>query len=59
MYSPKIREDLIPILFKLARRKKRPMTKLVDQILRNQLKERGWLDELQSEGDVKHHFREI
>ena len=59
MYSPKIREDLIPILFKLARRKKRPMTKLVDQIIRSQLKERGWLDVLQSEGDLKHHFREI
>ena len=42
MYSPKIREDLIPILFKLARKKKRPMTRLVDQIIRNQLKERGW-----------------
>lgn len=59
MYSPRIREDLIPILFKLARTKERPMTKLVDEILRNQLKERGWLDELQSEGDVKDHFREI
>ncbi len=59
MYSPKIREDLIPILFKLAIRKKRPMTKLVDEILRKELKERGWLDERQSEGDLKHHFREI
>ena len=59
MYSSKIREDLIPILFKLAIRKKRPMTKLVDEILRKELKKRRWLDELQSQGNVKHHFREI
>lgn len=34
MYSPKIAEDLIPILYRLARRKKKPMTAVVDEILR-------------------------
>ena len=29
MYSPKIREDLIPRLWRLAQRRRMPMTKLV------------------------------
>lgn len=39
MYSPKIKEDLIPLLYKLAREKKKPMTKVVDEILRSNLNE--------------------
>lgn len=34
MYSPKIREDLIPQLYFLAKKAKKPMTKVVDGILR-------------------------
>lgn len=37
MYSPKISEDLIPILYVTAKSKKQPMTKLVDSILRQHL----------------------
>lgn len=37
MYSPKIAEDLIPILYCLARELKIPMTKIVDNILRKAL----------------------
>ena len=37
MYSPKISEDLIPQLYQLARRARRPMTKLVDDFLRPQI----------------------
>jgi len=33
-YSPKLREDLIPVLYRLAKAEKRPMTKVIDQILR-------------------------
>jgi hypothetical protein len=33
-YSPKIREDLIPYLYKIARATHTPMTKIVDLILR-------------------------
>lgn len=37
MYSPKISEDLIPIIYKTAQTKKQPMTKVVDNILREYL----------------------
>jgi hypothetical protein len=43
-YSPKIREDLIPVLYRLAKEEKRPMTKVVDQILREGLDIRGLID---------------
>lgn len=34
MYSPKIGDDLIPLLYRLARQEGKPMTRLVDEILR-------------------------
>jgi len=35
LYSPKIREDLIPILYRIKEAKRgKPMTKIVDEILR-------------------------
>jgi len=43
-YSPKIKEDLIPVLFKLAKIEKKPMTKLVDGILRDELLIRGLIN---------------
>ena len=38
MYSPKIAEDLIPTLYRMAQKQKRPMTEVVDGILREKLK---------------------
>lgn len=37
MYSPKINQELIPALFKIARLRKISMTKLVNQIIKNYL----------------------
>jgi len=37
MYSPRIREDLIPKLYKLAEARNKPMTQMVDEILRDYL----------------------
>ena len=37
MYSPKIRDDLIPKLYKLGKIKGKPMTEIVDEILRDYL----------------------
>ena len=37
MYSPKISEDLIPVLYHAARARRVPMTKLVDKLIRNVL----------------------
>lgn len=34
MYSPKIREDLIPVLYQMGKEQRKPMTKVVDEILR-------------------------
>ena len=39
MYSPKIREDLIPILYRLAKKQGQSMTAVVDAILREKLSE--------------------
>jgi hypothetical protein len=50
MYSPKIREELVPIIFQLALSKKIPMTKLVTQIITNYLKRNGMM-----EGGIKNH----
>jgi hypothetical protein len=38
MYSPKISEDIIPELYKKAKATKKPMTKVVNSLLRSQLK---------------------
>lgn len=35
MYSPKISEDLIPELYRISKEIEKPMTKVVDEILRN------------------------
>lgn len=37
MYTPKIKEDLIPILYKKAKDEKKTMTRLVDDLLRPSL----------------------
>lgn len=35
MYSPKISEDLIPELYEISKDIQRPMTKVIDKIIRN------------------------
>jgi len=37
MYSPKIKEEFIPILFRISASKRIPMTKLVNQIIKDYL----------------------
>lgn len=37
MYSPKVKEELIPILYKLGKIKNRPMTKLVNEAIEEYL----------------------
>ncbi len=45
MYSPKIKEDLIPRIYEIAKKKGIPMTTLVDEVLRKAL------DGMDSKGD--------
>ena len=39
MYSPKISEELIPIKYRKAKQEKRPMTRIVNDLLRESLTE--------------------
>ncbi len=41
MYSPKIKEEYIPILFRLSNVQRIPMTKLVNRIINDYLKKNG------------------
>ena len=36
-YSPKIKEDYIPVLYLIAKEQKIPMTKLVNQMIENEI----------------------
>jgi len=38
MYSPKIKEDLVPVLYQIAKINKIPMTRLVNEIIEKYLK---------------------
>jgi len=52
MYSPKIREDLIPYLYRLSRHLGQPMTKTVNQFLEQAIshfKETGIFSEIEAE----------
>jgi len=44
MYSPKISEEIVPVLFKVASSKKIPMTKLVNRILKDYLTKNGKME---------------
>lgn len=37
MYSPKVSEELVPVLYRLAKERRIPMTRLVDGIIRQSL----------------------
>ena len=37
MYTPKISEELVPVLYRLAKDRRMPMTRLVDWIIRQSL----------------------
>lgn len=55
MYSPKIREDLIPYLYKLSRHLGQPMTKTASQFIEqaiNHFKLTGIFYEIDEEQDV-------
>ena len=40
MYSPKISEEFIPILYRIAKSEKRPMTRLVNEIIKQEIERR-------------------
>jgi len=50
MYSPKISEEYVPLLYRLASVKKVPMTQLINQIVKDFLIKSGIIEE----GKIKH-----
>jgi len=50
MYSPKINEEFIPALYRLAKERKKPMTQLVNEIIGNYL-----ADQRKEKSDVSDH----
>ena len=55
MYSPKIREDLIPILYQLKLRLDQSMTDIIDDILRPELEEMERIFLHEEKGDYDEH----
>jgi hypothetical protein len=51
MYSPKLRDDLIRKIYRLARQEGKPMTRLVDEILRVEVERRFKVVDQQSNLD--------
>lgn len=66
IYSPKIREDLIPYLYKLSRHTGIPMTKLASQFIEQAIshfKETGIFSEIEAEqkmlNALAEHFKKL
>lgn len=53
MYSPKISEELIPKLYRIAKAKKIPMTRLVNQIIEDAIKD------IQVESEIIEEKKEV
>ena len=53
MYSPKINEEFIPALYRLAKERKKPMTQLVNEIIGKYLADQG--KEESPASDIRHH----
>lgn len=54
MYSPKIKDYLIRILYKLAKQEGKPMTALIDEMLRAEIAKRnGQVDSINDEAVSK------
>lgn len=61
MYSPKIKEELIPYLYKMAKNKGVPMTKLVNGFLEqliSQFKNTGIFSEIEAENKAVEELTE-
>jgi hypothetical protein len=58
-YTPKISEDLIPVLFRMGLKENSAMTRVVDEILRDELHIRGLInaEQAQKYKDKKRNYR--
>ena len=49
MYSPKVRDKFVPVLYRLGRQRGVPMTRLVEDALAEYLHRHGLADEVRAE----------
>ena len=49
MYSPKVREEFVPVLYRLGKRRRMPITRLVEEALHNYLARHGLTEEVRAE----------
>ena len=49
MYSPKVREEFVPVLYRLGQQRRVPITRLVEEALHDYLARQGLTDEVRSE----------
>ena len=59
MYSPKINEEFIPVLYKVAKVQKIPMTRLVNQIIEERIKKVDLiaLEKQWAQSDISEDFK--
>ncbi len=56
MYSPKISEELVPALYWIAKEEKKPMTRLVNDIIRTAIERRH---QHESQGNTEPGIKEV
>ena len=54
MYSPKVREKYVPVLYRMGRRRGVPMTRLIEEALDSYLTRHGLMDEVRAEALRRH-----
>jgi hypothetical protein len=59
MHSPRVKEEYLPILFKISASKRIPMIQLVNQIIKDYLNEEGMINERESETGFAEHSRKV
>jgi hypothetical protein len=55
MYSPKVREKYVPVLYRMGQRRGVPMTRLVEEALDSYLTQHGLIDEVRAEAMRRRH----
>ena len=55
MYSPKVREKYVPVLYRMGQRRGVPMTRLIEEALDSYLTRHGLMDEVHAETLRRRH----
>jgi len=58
MYSPKIHQELIPLLYREAKERRMPMTRLTSRIIKDYFEKEGG-EEDESQERTEHHTGDV